>query len=255
MNLQDILAQFDQHERIGIEHPGTRKETLPGVVRFIRPAPGTSFITYSCLEESNADDIIKAQVEDFRARGLHFSWKVYGHDTPADLKDRLARHGLANDPNESGCLMVLDLRETPASLLQPVTLEIHKISHRQGIKDVIAVMEPVWGGKFGWMNERMGSHLSIPGYLSIYVGYLKRKPVCAAWTYYSAGSPFASLWGGSTVPEARGQGFYTQILATRVQEALARSRRFLYLDATPMSRAIVEKHGFQFVTTAEDFCM
>lgn len=255
MDAEKVLALFDTEQRIMIEHPEARKETLPHLVRFIRPAPGSSFITYSRLDESTADAVIQSQVEDFRQRGLHFYWKVYGHDTPADIKQRLVNHGLAMDPNESGSLMVLDVQEAPQALLQPVTADIRQIKHGWGIRDAITVMEQVWGGKFTWMRDRMGGHLKIPGYLSLYVAYEKRKPTCTAWTYFSANSQFASLWGGSTVPEARGKGLYTQILAVRVQEAIRRGRRFLYLDANQNSRPIVEKHGFQFLTTADDFAM
>ena len=40
------------------------------------------------------------------------------------------------------------------------------------------------------------------------------------------------------------QGFYTALLAVRVQEAIARGRRYLTIDASPMSRPIVERFGF-----------
>ena len=38
--------------------------------------------------------------------------------------------------------------------------------------------------------------------------------------------------------------------AARVQEAKARGIQFLTIDASPMSRAIVEKLGFQFMAYA-----
>ncbi|MCA9986957.1 MAG: GNAT family N-acetyltransferase, partial [Anaerolineales bacterium] len=64
---------------------------------------------------------------------------------------------------------------------------------------------------------------------------------------YPAGSQFASLWGGSTIERYRRQGLYTALLAARAQEARGRGVRYLTVDASPMSRPILEKLGFQFI--------
>jgi len=69
--------------------------------------------------------------------------------------------------------------------------------------------------------------------------------VSAGWTYYYPPTQFARLLGGSTLPDYRKRGYYTALLVTRVREARQRGCRFLTLDASPMSRPILEKHGFQ----------
>jgi predicted acetyltransferase len=68
--------------------------------------------------------------------------------------------------------------------------------------------------------------------------------------YYHPHSQFADLWGGSTLPNCRGRGLYTAVLAARVQEAVQRGYRFLTIDASPMSRPIVARHGFRLLTYA-----
>ncbi len=45
---------------------------------------------------------------------------------------------------------------------------------------------------------------------------------------------------------------YPALLAVRAREALARGHRNLTIDASPMSRPIVEQHGFQLITYAQD---
>ncbi|EQD40871.1 GCN5-related N-acetyltransferase, partial [mine drainage metagenome] len=57
--------------------------------------------------------------------------------------------------------------------------------------------------------------------------------------------------GGATVPDYRGRGLYTALLAVRLQEAKRRGARFLTIDAGPMSRPIVEKYGFRLLTFAQ----
>ena len=60
------------------------------------------------------------------------------------------------------------------------------------------------------------------------------------------------MWGGSTLPLYRRRGLYTALLALRVQEAIRRGYRFVAIDTSPMSRPIVEKHGFRLITYAQD---
>lgn len=247
METQEILALFDREQRFEIEYPDMEKHVLPHVVRFVRPAPGMSFVLYSNVDEETADAVIEEQIAYFSANNQPFEWKVYAHDQPPDLKERLVAYGF--EAEEVDAIMVLDLQEAPPSLLEPVTADVRQITRDQ-LDDVIAVEEAVWGGNFEWMRQRMGSHLEIPDYLSMYVAYVEEKPACAGWTYFHQNSQFASLWGGSTVPAYRKRGLYSAVLAARAQEAIGRGYRFLTVDAGPMSRPIVARHGFRQVTEA-----
>jgi hypothetical protein len=248
MNAQELLASFDQQQRIDIKYPDMRKDVLPHVTRFVRPAPGMSFILHSRVDEANADAVIQEQIDYFKPLNQRFEWKVYDHDTPADLKDRLIAHGFeAQDPD---AVMALDLEEAPSGLHAPITADVRRITQRDQLRDVIQIEEQVWGGNFDWITKRMGDHLEIPGFLSIYVAYVDEQPACSGWIYFHDGTQFAGLWGGSTVEAYRQRGLYTAVLAIRVQEAIQRGFRFLTIDASPMSRPIVAKHGFQLLTHA-----
>jgi hypothetical protein len=213
------------------------------VVRFVRPAPGLSHVSYAWLAGADAEAVIQAQVDYFDPQGLSFSWFVYEHDRPAGLGERLAARGFEED--EPGVVMVLDLAAAPESLLAPPGADVRAVTARAGLEDVIAVESEVWGVDCGWMRQRLGDHLEIPGYLSVYVAYADGQPACAAWTYFYPNSHFAGLWGGSTVAGQRGRGLYTATLLARAQEAARRGVRFLMVDTTEMSRPIVAKHGFE----------
>ncbi len=86
--------------------------------------------------------------------------------------------------------------------------------------------------------------------VSIYISYQEQQPASAAWIFFHAGSSFASLWGGATLPQFRNQGHYSLLLAARAQEARARGFSLLTVDASPMSRPILEKHGFQYLASS-----
>ena len=248
MNKSEILALYDQDQRREVEYPDTRREVTPTVVRHINTSnTGDGHVIYSQLDESNADDAIREQVTFFESIGQDFEWKLYDHDRPSDLKERLRAYSF--EIEEAEAIMVLDLEESPGSLWQPVTADIRRIQSSEKIADVRAVEEQVWGEDFSWLAQYLSRTLSnYPDQMSVYVAYIDDQPASAAWTYFPKHSQFASLWGGSTLQNFRKLGLYTGLLAVRAQEAKARQVRYLTVDASEMSRPILEKYGFEMIT-------
>jgi hypothetical protein len=249
MNRQELLALYDQQLRIEIEYPGVRKESFPLLVRFIKPAPGMNFIAYSHLDEANMDTLIEEQIAYFAPMPQPFSWHVYEHDAPPDLKDRLLAHGFAPD-DDPDAVMVLDLQGVLPALLETSPIEIRRLTQSDQLDDVVRVEEQVLGGDFGWLKQRLSQHLEIPNYVSVYVAYVDGQPACTGWIYFYPHNAFAGLFGGATLPALRKRGLYTAVLAVRVQEALRRRYRFATTGASPMSRPILTHHGFQLLTHA-----
>ena len=246
----DLLELYDREERQNASFYNSLREETPHVVRH-RPKPGMKggcCILYSRLTPENADRVIEEQVADFERLGLEFEWKLYDHDPPPDLRERLAAHGFAIE--EAEALMVLDLAQIPEALLQPVTHDIRRITDSEQIYTAVtAVHEAIWPEKQGWLAEELAQELRLDGeHISLYAGYAEDRPVCSAWIRFNETGSFASLWGGSTLPAHRKHGFYTALVAVRAQEAIQRGTRFLTIDASPMSRPIVARHGFQLLT-------
>jgi hypothetical protein len=252
MDKQDLLALYDTQLRIEIEYPGVRKEAFPHLVRFIRPVPGMNFISYSRLDETNLVTAIQEQVAYFAPMAQPFSWHVCDHDSPPDLKDHLIAYGFAPD-DDPDAVMVLDLQEASPALLKPVAVDVRRIAQRNRLDDVVRVEAQVWGGEFGWLKQRLGAHLEIPGYLSVYVAYVDEQPACSGWIYFHPHSQFAGLFGGATLPAYRQRGLYTAILSVRVQEAIRRGYRFLATGASPMSQPILAQNGFRLLTYAHAY--
>ena len=248
MKMKDILTLFDAQERSAVTFPDMRKDVLPHVVRFVGEPPAPSFILHSRLNKSNADTVIREQLTYFKERNQSFEWKAYDYDPPLDLLERLIASGLELEDTEA--VMVLDVHDAPPALLTPTTVDVRPITQPEELEDVKQVEEQVWGGDHDWIRKQLGAHLQIPGYVNVYVAYVDDEPACAGWIYYNANSDFAGLWGGSTVEQYRGQGLYTAVLAARVQEASRRGRRFLTIDASPMSEPIVRRHGFRLLAYA-----
>jgi hypothetical protein len=250
MENKELLRLFDREQRIEIEYPGTRKDVLPGLVRFVRPAPGMNLVLYTQLDEQNVNAAIEEQVAYFSALGHTFEWKAYTHDSPKNLPERLRAHGF--EVMGPDAVMILDLNETPETLLGPLPGGIHRLERQEELGEVKTVLSRVWGGNFDWVDQRIGSQMEIPGYLSVYTAAVNGQIGSVGWIFFHPNSQFASLWAGSTLPELRKRGLYTAVLAARVQEARRRGYRYLVIDAGPESKPIVARHGFRVLTEAYD---
>jgi hypothetical protein len=255
MNTNSLLVKYDKDLRLHVRYPEARKEITKDVVRLIRRAPGMNVVAFTFANESKLHDVIHREVDYFSPMQQPFTWKVYDHDLLPNLKDELASHGFKPD-DDPAAVMVLDVKNAPAILSQTVPAEIRRIDTIKGLKDVIYVLDNVWGGHNTWVNDRLGMHLEVPGYLSVYGAYVDagkvRQPAAIAWTYFPRGH-FATLFAGSTIEQYRNQGLYTSLLATRLREIRERGYRYAVVEAGTMSKPIVAKHGFQHLTTVHDY--
>ncbi|MBE2266682.1 MAG: GNAT family N-acetyltransferase [Anaerolinea sp.] len=250
MELDEIRALYIQQQRIDVNYSGTRREVTEHVVRVIDDERGS--VVYSRLNEANADAVIAAEIAYFRRIGIadDFEWKLYEGDQPADLKDRLIRHGF--EPSEPpDAILALDLSNLPPKLAAPVTHDIRRVRDLAGLDDIYSVIEQVWSDEDHGSSKRYHGKLLLeqPDAESMYCAYVDGKPVSEGWIDFS-GKDFSGLWGGATLPEYRNQGIYTALVAVRAQEAIRRGKRILTIDASPMSRAVLEKQGFQLITSA-----
>jgi GNAT superfamily N-acetyltransferase len=247
MDTEKILALYDRDRR-EIELYGWRREETPFLVRHLLP-DGEGLITYSDLEDSTVEEVIGEQVAHFEEAGCDLTWVVYRHDRPADLKARLLDHGFqAEDPEPT---MVLDSEHAPPALLAPPDCDVRRIIDPSRVEHVIAVREPVWPGDYSSTARALARRLvEAPHSLGLYVAYVDGQPAATAQISFYERGRFAGLVGAATLPAYRGRGLYTALLAARVQEARSRGRRFLDADASPMSRPILERHGFRQLTEA-----
>jgi hypothetical protein len=249
MDKKELLDIFTREQRIEIESPSMTREVDGNVIRHVSLTGEEGFISYSRLAEGETDMVISAQIAYYEHIRQGFEWKVYDYDAPDDLIKRLRQQGF--EIGEPEALMVLDLGTRPAMLSLPVPASVVRITNPGDIAAVVAVENEVWKTDHSDLGEFLKGELrEHPETLSVYIAYAGSQPASAAWVYYHPKSSFASLWGGSTLAQYRHQGHYTTLLAARAQEAHSRGFSLLTVDASPMSRPILEKHGFQCLATS-----
>ncbi len=248
MDKTELLEIFTRQQRIELEYPDIQREVDGPVIRHVSLVGDDGFVIYSRLDENSVEEAISAQIARFQSIPQDFEWKTYDYDLPSDLVERLRRRGFEiRDPE---ALLVLDLATEPEVLHRPVPSSVVRLTDPAGIDAVVALVSKVWNEDHHPLGEFLKRDLQQhPELHSMYVSYEGGQLVSAAWTYFQPGSRSASLYGGSTLPEYRHQGHYSNLLAARLQEARLRGFSLISVDASPMSRPILEKFGFQYLAT------
>jgi GNAT superfamily N-acetyltransferase len=204
---------------------------------------GWSGITWSDLDEANADRVIADQVALFRGRDEKFEWKLYDYDQPADLARRLLAAGFAAEAEEA--LMVADVAAVTAPVELPAGVRLLPVTDEAGVGLLIDVHERVFGTDHSQLRRSLLAQLrDSPEVTGMVVAMAGDEPVCSARIEFLPGTEFAGLWGGGTLPQWRGRGIYRALVAYRAGLAAAGGYRYLQVDASPDSRPILERLGF-----------
>ncbi|MEJ2766011.1 GNAT family N-acetyltransferase [Photobacterium sp. MCCC 1A19761] len=250
MKPSEVMHAYNQHERKDAQFSGFTKVETPQLVKFISQHGPGSFISFYCFSADETNERIADEIAAFARLGQSFEWKTYSTDQPADLGAALLTHGFTREASES--FMVLPLETVEAQM--PVPDCVVEVSDIDGIRDAIRVQEQVWGGDFSHqMAHLIQTKQQTPDDIAIYVVYEQSQPVSSAWIIYRDESPFAGIWGGSTLEAFRGRGYYSALLHQRINDAKRRGKQYLTIDASDMSRPIVEKHGFQLIATTTPY--
>lgn len=205
------------------------------------------------LRGAALDALIRRQRDRFAARGRQLEWKTYAHDEPADLVDRLRAAGF--EPEEAETVLV-----GSSAALAGLPEEVPGVVIRETVDPAdfaaIGAMESeVWDDDWRWIADDLrdrSAELGRDGF-RVLVAEADGRLVSAAWLVMRAGRSFAGLWGGSTRAAYRGRGVYRALVARRA--AVARDAGFGYLqvDASEMSRPILERLGFVALTTTTPY--
>jgi hypothetical protein len=167
------------------------------------------------------------------------SWEVGSHAQPPDLADRLLELGVGDDETTELVVgMVLteppDGPDTAVEVRRVETGDEYLASERIA---AIAFEAPV-------PTELEQIYKPDPRNV-VYLAYVDGEPVARASASFSERG--VTLFGGSTLPEARGRGAYRALVQARWEDAVARGTPALVTQASPMSRPILARLGFREV--------
>ncbi|MEU8945987.1 GNAT family N-acetyltransferase [Streptomyces sp. NPDC048489] len=249
-----VLALFDRDMREDArpDGPGARVERVDKVVRQVGAEHGWNGVVWSDLDGVGADAAIADQVRYFTGLGREFEWKVYGHDKPENLGQRLRDAGFVAQPEET--LMIAELGDLALDAQPPEGVRLLPVTDRAGVDLVADVHRQAFGTDSGRMRRQLLAQLTgEEDNVVAVVALAGDEPVSAARMEMAPGARFAGLWGGGTVESWRGRGIYRALVAHRARVAADRGYRYVQVDASSQSRPVLARLGFQPLTTTTPY--
>jgi len=243
-----LLAAFDEQVRRRPEPdpPDGRVEDDGHVVRHVSP-DGWNGVIWTDLDEAGADAVIADQVERFGP--VSWEWKHYSYDRPADLPERLRAAGFTPEPQET--LLIAEIADLDLDVRPPPGVALRTIDDERDIAAFVEVQNAVFGGDRSALGEYLRTTLGAKA--AGVIAWAGDTPVATARLEFHAGTDFAGLWGGGTLPDWRGRGVFRALVAYRAALAAARGHRYLQVDAVAASRPILRRLGFAELCTTTPF--
>jgi hypothetical protein len=210
--------------------------------------PGWTVVQQVRVEAAELPDVLEEVRGHVRERGrTAATWELGNLSTaPADVADRLLDLGLVPDDEPLAVGMVLTSRppEPPPQVTarSVETLEEYCVAadiqrRAFGMTDEQRAREAE-RDRERWDERATSASVT-------FLAWVDGEPAAAATgTYADAG---AILFGGGTLPEARGRGAYRALVRARWDEAEKRGRAALVTQAGRMSRPILRGLGFREV--------
>lgn len=223
------------------------------------------FVTYRSLDGyggASLDDLIARTVDYFADQTdvAEFEWKTRGHDRPVDLGARLVAHGLQPQDAETVMMGEAGLLTSPGEV--QASIRLRRLGQgpsddlREDVERMMAMLDEAFGTERRQSTEELVRRIAeeperIEAWVAEDTG--TGAIVAAGRLEIDAGTDFAGLWGGGTLPRWRGRGIYRALTAARAQSAVSRGVRYLYSDCTEHSRPILERSGMVAVTTTTPY--
>jgi GNAT superfamily N-acetyltransferase len=210
-------------------------------------SPGTVPEAATVQRVRLAADAVEQALSEIRAllrarRREGAEWELGESSTPADLVERLLALGLLRidaDPVTIG--MTLRSRpvwEPPPGVTARRVADVGELVRAREVQhEAFGDARPVDVRQ----AERDFAREGIDG--STFLAWVDGEPVAAGYAAYTEHGLI--LFGGATLPAARGRGAYRALVVARADEAASRGTPALVTHAGRMSRPILERLGFE----------
>lgn len=176
-------------------------------------------------------------------------WKLAAPSLDDTLEGMLEGRGYRLAAEAIATSIAVDATRPPT----PDWVAIHQVTTRAALRAQYDVMDQAFGNETRDVpDEELDHHLSnsvgpdarCRRFLAIDLA--TDRPVATASYNIFQALGFGFLWGGSTVPEARGRGAYSALVTARMQDARARGLHHVGLHAmTTTSAPILARQGFE----------
>ena len=244
--IRELAENPNVHQQLS---PGRELVTDPAGRFAIYLSPGSGPHSATVQRVRLAPEDVEPAVGEIRAmlreRGRGGAeWELGESCTPADLIERLGALGIV--PVEGEPVAVGMVLESGDELPAPPGVVARRIESVDELVLARRIQDEAFGDNLGEeagyaQAEADFAREGVDG--SMFLAFVDGEPVAAGYASYT---PLGLLlFGGATLPAARGKGAYRALVAARAREAAARGTPVLVTHAGKMSRPILERLGFR----------
>lgn len=255
--MTDLLAAYDAQLRGETELAGAEgvRRIGPVVVGVFPGGSGfASYVDLAGLGQRRIRSLVLEVREHFASLSdvVSAEWKTRGHDVAPGLESALQDAGFVAEETESVMLGEAALLASDVPLPDGVVLR--EVREEADIRAMERMQAEVFGlGDGDARAQQMIARVAAGDDVVLWIAEAEGRVISAGRLEPVAGTEFAGVWGGATVPHWRGRGVYRALTAKRAQAALQRGLRYLHSDSTEFSRPILERSGMRKVTTTTPY--
>ena len=226
---------------------------FPGVRAFVSPLshPIANKVSRTTLGPDVADDVIKIVRDFYVDRKKAFGWVIGPLTTPTDLGRRLNAAGIIKRGETAGMIITdlgFSIKPNPSVRIRKATADdIDAVSKVMAQafpmpEEVSYLLSEVWI----LYGDRFRS--------SVYLAFLEGidEPVACSLMFHNPGQSIVMMTGAATLPDHRGKGIYTSLVASRIADARMEGAEAAAILAMRTSSApICRKLGFKEICSLE----
>jgi hypothetical protein len=252
-----LLAAYDDQLRTDAETAGAESVTVLGPLRLATFVGGAGFISYRDLDglDPNAiRELVTRALDHYRAdAGVgEVEWKTRGHDHAPGLHEALVDAGFT--PEEPESIMLGEARALAVDVDLPQGVTLRTIGEEPDLRAMSAMVDRVFGDPVSDARaDDLLRRLARGDGTEIWVAEADGRMVSAGRLEPVAGTDFAGIWGGATLPAWRGRGIYRALTAARARSALRLGKTLIHSDSTEFSRPILERSGLVRASTTTPY--
>ena len=206
------------------------------------PSPMINSVMGARLNPEQTDETIATILAQAKKRNVPIMWWTGPTTQPADLAERLEKHGFVNAGKDPG--MAVELSDIKKDLPTPAGLTVQLVEDEQSLKQWCQVL----GAGFEMPDFVAEAYYEVMRYADseivlLYLGMLDNKPVAISQLTYGAG--VAGIYCVATLPEARRQGMGAYMTLLPLLEAKRQRYKIGVLHASEMGVGVYRSLGFE----------
>lgn len=199
-------------------------------------------------------EVIEKEIESVKTfyayRGVPWSWWLGPNPQPADMPERLLRHGLKYNMRPT---MVASLSTEPPPLRDHVS--VWQAKNHADLASASTIRRVAFGFPEGVAEnyfEVMAQNWLDPARVRLYLAGVKGGPPAAIGTLIM-GAGLPGIYAMATLPNWRRHGLGTAILISLLREAMEMGHKLTVLTASQLGYPLYARYGFKHIFNYLDY--